>query len=290
MAPDAILASDAPVAGKPRPARRSPHGQVRSPLNPISGVALHPAGHGSLPSRRAGWPSAPRRPPALGRVRDRIVGPVERGNTTEPIPLISPASASEPSQDVHTTWLREISRLADGHRRGRPYGRTGSFVIRFPANPDGWTTADDHRNACGHAVGPAVAVRQGVRSRHPADKPGCPSGTAVRAGVRVGVRPSARSGNPTACRAWKVQENKMSGCWRSARRRLAPTTRPWPPTAATSATCCRLLGIWKVPGPNTSGCSRSARQRLAPTTRPWPRYRVTRQPQRRAPGPPRGDS
>lgn len=133
-------------------------------------------------------------------------------------------------------------------------------------------------------VGLAVAVRQGVRSRRPAGKPRCPSGTAVQAGVRVGVRPSARSGNPTACRAWKVQENRLSWCWRSARRRLAPTTRPWPPTTATSA---RAAGPWDPEGarPNTRGCSRSTRQRLAPTTRPWPRYRVTRQPQRRAPGP-----
>jgi hypothetical protein len=188
--------------------------------------------------------------------------------------------------------MRHVRRtgLADGHRRGRPYGRTGSFVIRFPANPDGWTTADDHRNACGHAVGPAVAVRQGVRSRRPADKPGCPSGTAVRTGVRVGVRPSARSGNPTACRAWKVQgeqDERVLAIGEAALGSHHPAVATY---RGNLATYCRPLGIWKVPGPNTSGCSRSARQRLAPTTRPWPRYRVTRQPQRRAPGPPRGDS
>jgi len=39
------------------------------------------------------------------------VGPVELGKTAEPIPLVNLASAGKPGQDVHTTWLREISRL-----------------------------------------------------------------------------------------------------------------------------------------------------------------------------------
>src|SRR5215218_4944374 len=86
----------------------------------------------------------------------------------------------------------------------------------------------------------AAAVRLGVRSR-PSSRPskvsildggpgGCPSGCpAVGSGASI----------PTACRAWKVQENSMSGRWRSARRRLAPTPDRGRLSAATSRSCSR---------------------------------------------------
>jgi hypothetical protein len=118
--------------------------------------------------------------------------------------------------------------LADG-RRGRPHRRTGSFVIRAPrpTRRDGRLQTTRGR-ASGHGVGRggrpswcplAPSSRPSKVSILDGGPGGCPSGCpAVGSGASI----------PTACRAWKVQENSMSGRWRSARRRLAPTTRPWP--------------------------------------------------------------
>jgi hypothetical protein len=119
--------------------------------------------------------------------------------------------------------------LADGHRRSRPYGglSRSSFRTPRPTRTDGrLQTTRGTRPAMRSA---AAAVRLGVRSCRPAGQAkvsildgcpgGCPSGCpAVGLGASI----------PTACRGWKGQENRMSGRWRSARRRLAPTTRPWP--------------------------------------------------------------
>ena len=41
-----------------------------------------------------------------------------------------------------------------------------------------------------------------------------------------------------------AHEPNTSGLWRSVRPTSAPTTPTWPPGTATSAPCCRILGIW----------------------------------------------
>jgi hypothetical protein len=134
--------------------------------------------------------------------------------------------------------------LADG-RRGRPHRRTGSFVIRAPrpTRRDGrlQTTGGTRVPAMGSA---AAAVRLGVRSR-PSSRPskvsildggpggcpsGCPSGCpAVGSGASI----------PTACRAWKVQEDSMRG---AGDRRGGAWPRPPDRgrlSAATSRSCSR---------------------------------------------------
>jgi hypothetical protein len=131
-----------------------------------------------------------------------------------------------------------LEQPAGPRKGGHPSGRsppqptvwgTESFVISYSsANPHGWTTADDQRNASGHAVG---------RGGRP---PWCPLVPSSRPsqGVHLGRLSGRvsewvsgrrfRSVHPTACRVWKGQENRMSGRWRSARRRLGPD----PPTVA----------------------------------------------------------
>jgi hypothetical protein len=135
----------------------------------------------------------------------------------------------------------------DGWTPTRILGRTAaqgglsrsSFVL--PGQPHGWTTADDPRNASGHAVGrggrpPWCPLAPSSRPSKVSILDGCPGGCpsgcpAVRSGASI----------PTASPAWKVRENRMSGRWRSARRPLAPTTRPWPLSAATSRSCFQAL-------------------------------------------------
>ena len=125
-------------------------------------------------------------------------------------------------------------------RPDRRPGRTESFVIRTPrpTRTDGQLQTTRGTRPAKRSV--AVAVRLGVRSR-PSSRPskvsilvgcpgGCPNGCPANgSGASI----------PTACRAWKVQEDSMSGRWRSARRRLAPTTRPGRLSAATSRSCSR---------------------------------------------------
>jgi hypothetical protein len=132
---------------------------------------------------------------------------------------------------------------ADGHRHARLSGQTR--VVRHsydPANPHRWTTAGDQRNASGRAVG---------RGGRPPWCPLAPSSRpsqSVHRGRRSGRVSRWVSGrrlesvHPTAGRAGKVQESGMSGRLRSARRRLAPTTRAWLPGATASAACCGSLG------------------------------------------------
>jgi hypothetical protein len=116
-----------------------------------------------------------------------------------------------------------------GHPAGPPPVRTESFVIRTPR-----PTRTDGRLQTTTGTRPAMRSGRGGRP------PGCPlapssrpSKVSILDGCPGGCPngcPANGSGAsiPTACRAWKVQENSMSGSWRSARRRLAPTTRPWP--------------------------------------------------------------
>jgi hypothetical protein len=87
--------------------------------------------------------------------------------------------------------LPRADTLADG-RRGRPYGRTGSFVIRAPrpTRTDGrlQTTRGTRVRPCGRPRRPSALVS--TRAVQHASK--CPSWTAVRTAVRAGVRPSVR--------------------------------------------------------------------------------------------------
>jgi hypothetical protein len=130
--------------------------------------------------------------------------------------------------------------LADG-RRGRPHRRTGSFVIRAPrpTRRDGRLQTTRGRASRGRASGHGVG-RGGRPSWCPLAPSSRPSKVSILDGGPGGC-PAVGSGAsiPTACRAWKVQENSMSGRWRSARRRLAPTTRPCRLSAATSRSCSR---------------------------------------------------
>src|SRR6266508_2023167 len=111
----ALLAAFARLRALPWPARCYPsHTHPLSPTAraPGSRRPRQPAQQGVLPGqqRPADLPPGPR---ALSRPHR---GPVELGKTAEPIPLVNPASAGKPGQDVHTPWLREISRLSASGR------------------------------------------------------------------------------------------------------------------------------------------------------------------------------
>jgi hypothetical protein len=145
-------------------------------------------------------------------------------------------------------------------RPDRRPGRTG--VVRHsysPANPHGWTTADDQRNASGMRSA-AAAVRLGVRSRRPAGQARCPSWTAVRPGIRV-VQPSARE-RPSD------RQSRLEGAGEQDERALAIGEAA---LGADHPTVAAVRGNLEVvlPGPEgrtSDGLSRSSRNILAP----WP--------------------
>jgi hypothetical protein len=201
----------------------------RGARDDIPGPGDDPRGPGTFPTARS-----PERQAAVAQERERQARPQRsvrvvartapgdgprHGDATAPaLDGWTPNSDTRPDRPGADT-------LADGHRRGRPYGRTGSFVIRAPrpTRTDGrLQTIRGTRPAMGSA---AAAVRLGVRS--PSSRPsrvsildggpgGCPSGCPA-VGWGASIRPPVVFGR-----------GRMSGRLRSARRRLAPPTRPWP--------------------------------------------------------------
>jgi hypothetical protein len=133
-----------------------------------------------------------------------------------------------------------------GGRDGRPPGRLDT--ARTPAGPPSRRTP--YRTVT--AAADRMAGRVGVRSCRPAGQARCPSWTAVRAGVRVVSGRRFGGAHPDRLSCFEgCRENSMSGRWRSARRRLAPTTRPWPRSAATSAACLGPTGGGARRGPES---------------------------------------
>jgi hypothetical protein len=184
-----------------------------------------------------------------------------------------------------------------GHPAGPPPVRTESFVIRTPR-----PTRTDGRLQTTTGTRPAMRSGRGGRP------PGCPlapssrpSKVSILDGCPGGCPngcPANGSGAsiPTACRAWKVQENSMSGPWRSARRRLAPTTRPWPairgnldvvlqalkdaPPEGLPRTSRDIPRLW----PTTASCS-STSCRSSPGPRARRSVNRSRRARSRSPGP-----
>jgi hypothetical protein len=124
------------------PGRRAPHGDTAAWSGPLVGSCCLPCSRAGphLEPVGKGWPSRDarlgRRPPSHTGGRDGRSRPGRLDTARVPGRTAQGRTPSGRSPPQPTVWGTE------------------SFVISYSqANPHGWTTADDQRNASGHAVG-----------------------------------------------------------------------------------------------------------------------------------------